>query len=664
MQVYNPRGSISAERFDYESTRSLQRIRLALESHLKCNGEDPVKNGSSHSLPKAFEQRLVRHWSDLFKLLYHLYGYRYDFHFHLEQIVLSAYRSYLDRPEALLTLDEKRNHDPLWFRSGNMLGGALYVDLFAEDLKGLKAKIPYLKEMGFTYIHLMPLFRAPEGENDGGYAVSDYREVNANLGTVDELKDLADAFREVGISLVVDFVFNHTADDHQWARSAQSGDIQFQDYYYMFPSREDPDRYDRTVREIFPTVRRGSFSWHNGVGRWIWTTFNDYQWDLKYANPDVFRSMMEEMLFLSNLGVEILRLDAVAFIWKEEGTSCENLPAAHLLIRAFNKIAQIAAPSLLFKSEAIVHPDEVTKYISKDECQLSYNPLLMATIWESIATRDSTLLKKSIEHRHQLPEGCSWCNYLRGHDDIGWTFDDADARALGIDAYGHRRFLNDFYTGSFVGSFAKGVPFQFNPTTGDMRVCGTLASLAGVEQAIELDDGLLAENAIRRICVMHSVILTIGGIPLLFLGDEWGMLNDYRFREDEKKAGDSRWIHRVRTDWIAVDSGDGSHAYAKEIHFRLSRLLAKRKEIEAFSGVEMVLLETGVSEVLSYVREHRGDRVVVIQNLSDRVVEIDGATLAAAGPGHYYVELITGKELKITNSVELEAYEHLWLRRN
>ena len=294
-------------------------------------------------------------------------------------------------------------------------------------------------------------------------------------------------------------------------RGRRSGDREYQDYYYIFPNRTLPDEYERTLREIFPTVRRGNFTWHDGLQSWVWTTFNGFQWDLNYRNPAVFRAMLDEMLFLANTGVDILRLDAVAFIWKQRGTSCENLPQAHWIIQAFNAIARIAAPGLLFKSEAIVHPDEVVQYIDSNECQISYNPTLMALLWESLATREVRLLRQSLGHRHRLPEGTTWVNYLRCHDDIGWTFDDADAAAIGINAFDHRNFLNNFYTGQFEGSFARGVPFQHNTETGDMRISGTMASLAGLEIAIERDDDHQKEMALRRMALLHGIVTSIGG---------------------------------------------------------------------------------------------------------------------------------------------------------
>jgi len=395
----------------------------------------------------TFRTRLHTHFGTLFPLLRHLYGGQYDFFYHLEATLEMAATLWLARSPALQALDAAREADPGWFQAQGMLGAVAYADLFATTLDGVRAKIPYFQELGVTYLHLMPPFLAPAGNNDGGYAVSSYRETNPVLGTMADLTALASALRAAGISLALDFVFNHTSDEHAWAQAALAGDPQYQAYYRMFPDRSMPDAYERSLREIFPDQRPGNFTWRPDAQRWVWTTFNSFQWDLNYANPAVFTRMAEELLFLANQGVEVLRLDAVAFIWKQMGTTCENLPEAHLLIQAFNALVRIAAPTLLFKSEAIVHPDEVIRYIRPDECQLSYNPLLMALLWNTLATRDVRLLAASMRDRFPIDPRCAWVNYVRVHDDIGWTFDDAVAGQLGINGYDHRRFLNQFYTG-------------------------------------------------------------------------------------------------------------------------------------------------------------------------------------------------------------------------
>ena len=644
----------------FEAQLSLQRILPRLESVWQSEPDTQLR--------REFLNRLQQYWPDLFAILLQLYGTRYDFFYHIQQILRTAAEAVRDRPAQLQNLDRQRINDTTWFQSQELTGGALYVDLFSENLGRLREHIGYFKNLGLTYLHLMPLFAVRPGDNDGGYAISNYRSVDPRLGTIEDLRLLAEDLREAGISLVLDFVFNHTSEDHDWAQQAQSGVREYQQFYHIFPDRTWPDEYEKNLREIFPTVRRGNFTWHDGMHAWVWTTFNSFQWDLNYHNPAVFRAMAEEMLFIANTGVEVLRLDAVAFIWKKLGTGCENLPEAHLLIRAFNLMARISAPALAFLSEAIVHPDEVIKYIAPEECQISYNPTLMALLWESLATRHVALLVRTMSYRYKLPAGTAWVNYLRCHDDVGWTFDDADAAAIGINGYDHRRFLNDFYTGQYPGSFARGVPFQHDLQTGDMRISGTLASLAGLEQAIEKDDEHLKELAIRRILLLHGITLSIGGIPLIYLGEEWGMLNDYDFVKDPAKAGDTRWVHRPRMKWEFLDDLDdritsSGGSIRKRIYRSLQRMIDLRKSMAAFYGAQMELFDTDNEHVLGFVRSHAGSRVVVVANFSEVHCTISGNHLRTAGLGRFFRDAITSEELPTSEDLQLAAYQILWLQR-
>jgi amylosucrase len=644
--------SLTGKTLELEARRSLERLLPRLEDAFVA--QDPAAWD-------IFRARLEVQFPRLFGLLLHLYGDRYDFFYHLEQILASAARMALARPADLRALDATREETADWFQDRAMLGGVCYVDLFAGDLDGIRARIPYFKELGLSYLHLMPLFKAPEGENDGGYAVSSYREVNPALGDMAGLRALAADLRREGISPVVDFIFNHTSDEHAWALRALAGDATYQDYYLMFPDREMPDAYERTLREIFPDVRPGSFTYVPEIHRWVWTTFHSYQWDLNYANPEVFRAMLEEMLFLANAGIEVLRLDAVAFTWKRLGTPCESLPEAHMLIQAFNALARIAAPALLFKSEAIVHPDEVAQYISPEECQLSYNPLLMALLWESLATREVKLLQHSMRERFAIMPGCAWVNYVRCHDDIGWTFDDGDAAQVGINGYDHRRFLNDFYTGRFAGSFARGLPFQENPKTGDARISGTCASLAGLEAA-QHEDAPAGDVALalRRILLIHGVILSIGGIPLIYLGDEIGTLNDYSYRDDPDKAGDSRWVHRPAADPERYAARTDPHTVAGQVYGGLQRLIAIRQASPAFAGNEMAVIETGNPHVFGYVRQGEGQRVLALANFSEHPQTIAANVLRTHGLGYTFRDLVADEPISV-GDLSLEPCGFVWL---
>ncbi|HTT13417.1 MAG TPA: amylosucrase [Burkholderiaceae bacterium] len=625
-------------------------ISLAREHVIARLRKRPAITAAPAALWDPFGARIERHFPALFRELATLYGGRPDFFDFLEELLAQAFEAWVARPADLRAIDAQRETDPLWFQSQRMLGGVCYVDLYAGSLKGMHAHIPYFKELGLTYLHLMPLFRCPEGNSDGGYAVSSYREVNPALGTMADLRELAQALRKEGMSLVLDFIFNHTSDEHAWAQGCIRGDPAFHDFYYVFPDRTLPDQYDRTLREIFPDQHPGGFS-QLADGRWVWTTFNSFQWDLNYGNPRVFTAMAGEMLAIANVGAEFLRMDAVAFVWKKMGTTCENLPEAHTVIRAFSALVRIAAPSLLFKSEAIVHPDDVVKYISAQECQVSYNPLQMALLWNSLATREVNLLQQALETRHNLSSDTAWVNYVRSHDDIGWTFSDEDALHFGIQGFQHRQFLNRFFVNRFDGSFARGVPFQDNPATGDCRICGTCASLAGVEQG--------DPHAVRRILMLYSVALSTGGIPLIYLGDEVGTVNDHRYLNDPAKAVDSRWVHRPPRDAERYAQRNRAESVSGQIYQGLRRIIAARSADPIFAGGRLTGFRAGSRSVLGYMRGEHGKHLLILANFSENTQRVPAHVMSAQPDSAR--DLIHGDVHRLREGLLLKPYEVLWL---
>ncbi len=609
----------------------------------------------------AFERRLRKHFHPLHAALYSLYGERYDFVAQVEDLLLHAVRACAERPAALHELDAEREEQPRWFHDNRAIGGVCYVDRFARDLESLRAGIPYFKALGITYLHLMPLFKCPRGRSDGGYAVSDYRNVNPKLGSMQDLRLLADDLRREGISLALDFIYNHTSDEHEWAQRAKQGERKYLDFYYFFPDRRVPDRYEQTLREIFPEESPGSFTYCEELELWVWTSFKNYQWDLNYSNPEVLEAMVDEMLFLANAGVEVLRLDAVAFAWKEMGTPCESLEPVYTLVEAFNHLARIAAPALVFKSEAIVHPDEVARYIAPDRCQLSYNPLLMALLWESLATRRVELLRHSLQRRFAIHPDTQWVNYVRCHDDIGWTFSDEDAAEIGINGYDHRQFLNRFYTGKFEGSFARGLPFQYNSKTGDCRICGSTASLAGLEKALNEETGAEVELALARVLLIYSVIFSIGGIPLIYLGDELALQNDYSYLEDEHRHDDTRWAQRplFRKEHFLAAKSAGTPAHRLFHAFR--NLVRARQAAAALGGNRCEFLQVPDASVLAYVREHEGKRALVLNNFSEVPANIPGALLEQHLGTRAARDLLNGEHSGSGDALDLAPYQSRWL---
>lgn len=632
-----------------QANLSLERLLPRIQAKLKRGADAEV-----------LLRRLSQHFPNFFRHFYELYGHQYDFFFHLEQTLLSVVEVYQARPNELKALDQQREHDPLWFQSEKMMGAVGYVDLFAGDLNGIRERIPYFQELGLTYLHLMPLFKAPEKNSDGGYAVSSFREVNPTLGTMEQLALLTHDLREHGISLVLDFVFNHTSNEHEWALKALTGDKHYQNYYRMFDDRTVPNQYEPNLREIFPEQAPGSFTFLPSINKWVWTTFYAFQWDLNYENPALFRAMLEEMLFLANQGVEFLRLDAVPFIWKQLGTNCENLPQAHTLIRAYNALVQMAAPALIFKSEAIVHPRDVRSYIGSEECQISYNPIMMVSIWEALATRETDFFRHTMNKQFSLPHDAAWINYLRSHDDIGWGFADEDAAELGINGFDHRYFLNLFYTGRFPGSFASGVPFNYNPRTQDMRICGTLASLAGLEKGLESGDAAYISTAVQRILMIQSLTLCAGGIPLIYLGDEIGTINDYSYTNNPTKKDDSRWVHRPAANAERYARRHDTTTVEGQIFQTVKHLIALRKSLPELANGNTRFINTGNRHVLGFTRH---EAILILANFSEFPQTTDKSTLRAEWPAvNRVVDLISGETFGSDDPIRLAAYQFRWLK--
>lgn len=578
--------------------------------------------------------------------------------------VLTAWDAYAERPADLRDLDRQREGAAPWFTSREAVGGVCYVDRYAGTIAGLREQIPYFRELGLSYLHLMPLYESPAGNSDGGYAVSSYRRVDPALGTMEELAELAAELRSQGIALVLDFVFNHTSNEHEWARAAAAGDPHFERFYWIHRDRTLPDAFERTAREIFPDDHPGVFTRVDSTPagraaspfdpdpRWVWTTFHRFQWDLNYANPEVFHAMAGEMLFLANQGAQVLRLDAVAFIWKQLGSTCESQPQVHDLLRAFRAVAALAAPAVEFKSEAIVHPDEVIRYVHPEQCALSYNPLQMALTWEALATRDVTLLSAALAERHETPEGTAWVNYVRGHDDIGWTFSDDDAARLGVDPAGHRRFLNAFYSGRHPGSFADGVAFQDNPRTGDCRICGTTASLLG----LEAEPG----PAVDRILLAHSLAMSTGGVPLVYLGDEVGQLNDPHWRQEPGHGDDARWVHRPRRREADHERRHDLFSVQGRIFGGIRGMIAVRRRTPEFEGTTLIPFDTHNSHVLGYQRPGEHSLVLCLANVSDWSQFVTGETLSGFLPTATLLH--AQSEVDLRGGILLEAHGFRWLR--
>ena len=570
------------------------------------------------------------------------------------------------RPLALRTLDRRREVDPGWFQRARTIGYVAYADRFAGDLPGVRKQLDYLAELGISYLHLMPLLEPRQGDNDGGYAVVDYDAVDPRLGSMADLEGLADDLHQRGMALCVDLVLNHTAAEHPWAQAAAAGDPAYRAFYRIFPDRTMPDRYEQALPEVFPDTAPGSFTHVENVG-WVWTTFNTFQWDLDWSNPEVFAAMLSTILSLANHGVDVLRLDAAPFLWKREGTDCQNQPEVHLLLQALRALVTVAAPGVAFKAEAIVSPQQLVPYLGghdtyRPECDLAYHNQLMVLLWSSLATRDVRLARTALTRMRVAPPTTAWVTYLRCHDDIGWAVSDEDAWACGLDPAAHRSFLSDFYAGAHPGSFGRGAVFQANPRTGDRRISGSAASLCGLEAAVQGGDVREVGIAVSRLLMLYSVVYSYGGVPLLYMGDELALLNDPGWSDDPAHTGDNRWLHRPPMDWPAADRRTDPATVEGRVFAGLAEMARVRSgQLALRAGAEPELRDTGDQRVLAYLRSNpRGGRLMVLAVFGDDEVRLPrAAALPGFGPRARTVLAAPGVVLG-DHGVTLPAWSYAW----
>ncbi len=533
-------------------------------------------------------------------------------------------RNLAERSAELQALDLERTHSPDWFLKPDMIGYIAYADRFAGNFAGVGQHIDYLNELGVQYLHLMPFLLPREGENDGGYAVADYRKIRPDLGSIEDLEALATKLRHQGISLCMDLVLNHVAKEHPWAVAARGGDPKYLSYFYIYPDRSIPDQYERSLPEVFPDFAPGNFTWDDEVRGWVWTTFNSWQWDVNWANPDVFLEYLDAILWLANKGVDVFRLDAIAFTWKRMGTNCQNQPEVHALTQALRAAVRIGAPAVAFKAEAIVAPEDLIAYLGTKEhygkvSELAYHNTLMVQIWSSLASRDTRIFTQALMRFPEKPASAGWTTYLRCHDDIGWAISDIDAALQGFNGAAHRRFLSDFYKGDFVGSFSKGMHFQENLETGDRRTSGSAASLAGLETALALGNPRLVNLALERILLAHSVFIGYGeGIPLIYMGDELGMLNDYNFVKDPAHADDNRWLHRPKMDWAKAELRKQEGSIENRIFYGIKGLLeARSRTHQLHAAFPTKPVWQSNPHLLVLEREHPEGSLVQLYNFSE-----------------------------------------------
>ena len=612
-----------------------------------------VKN--VNNTEKIFAQRMEKHQDELRWLYMELYGNDAMYAELCEQM----HDYYLKRSTELKKRDIKKEKNPDWFKEKEMLGMMLYIDNFAGNLKGVEKKLAYLKECNVNCLHLMPFLDTPKGKSDGGYAVADFRKVRPDLGTMKDLARLTEKCHENDMNVCMDFVMNHTSEEHEWAKRARAGEGEYMSRYFFYDNGDIPARYEETVPQVFPTTAPGNFTWLPEIGHYVLTTFYPYQWDLNYRNPRVFNEMMYNFLFLANQGMDIIRIDAVPYIWKELGTSCRNLKEVHAIVRMMRMIAEIVCPSVILLGEVVMEPEKVVPYfgtVEKPECHMLYNVTTMATTWNSIATRDIRLLKKQMDIVSRLPKQYTFLNYLRCHDDIGWGLDFDTMKQWGMEEPSHKRYLNDYFTGKIADSISRGELYNDDPVTQDARFCGTTASMCGIEAAGFEGNAEKMQTAIQEDLMLHAYMLTQSGIPMLYSGDELGQVNDYSYKEDAEKVSDSRYLHRGIFQWILADKRKDLSTVQGQLFQMLNRLEQIRRQENVFSQeAEVYTYDVHNDSILGILREYKGERFIALFNFSENE---QTAWMQEEG---IFRNLVNGEIVEVKDPV-LKGYEFVWMK--
>jgi len=603
-----------------------------------------------------YQSRLDRHIDELKWLYMELY----DNDAMLAELLGQMERYYEDRNAALKASDREREAAPDWYKGNDMLGMMLYTENFGGTFRGVQKKLDYIRECNVNYIHLMPFLDTPEGRSDGGYAVSDFRKTRPDLGTMEDLRELTASCHKQGINVCMDFVMNHTSEDHEWAVKARQGDGEYMSRYFFFDNYDIPAEYEKTVPQVFPTTAPGNFTWCPEVNHYVLTTFYPYQWDLNYENPRVFNEMMYNFLFLANCGIDIVRIDAVPYIWKELGTSCRNLPKVHTIVRLMRMISEIVCPGVLLLGEVVMEPQKVVPYfgtVEKPECHMLYNVTTMATTWHTVATRDAGLLKKQLDIVNGLPKDYVFLNYLRCHDDIGWGLDYDTLKLQGLEEVPHKRYLNDYFQGFAGYSRSRGRLYNDDPVTQDARMCATTASLCGLEAAVVEGNEENIRHAVSLDVTLHAFMFMLSGIPVIYSGDEIGQLNDYSYEKDPKKADDSRYLHRGAFDWEKAKLRKDPESIQGRIYEALDQLETLRRREKTFvNDADVWTIETGEPELLSIGRYLDQEKVIGVFNFSER-----DRTFRYSEDG-VFTDLMTGEPVFVDN-LSIPAYGFRWLKR-
>jgi maltose alpha-D-glucosyltransferase/alpha-amylase len=501
------------------------------------------------------------------------------------------------------------NDDPLWFKDAIIY--EVPVRAFADsnddgigDFRGLTGKLDYLKDLGVTAIWVLPFFPSPL--RDDGYDIADYTTINPIYGTLEDFQELLDAAHERGIRVIIELIINHTSDQHPWfqrARRAPKGSKE-RDFYVW---SDTPEKY-QDARIIFQDFETSNWAWDPLAKAYYWHRFYSHQPDLNYESPEVCKAVFEVLDFWLAMGVDGLRMDAVPYLYEEEGTNCENLPATHDFLKQLRKHVDEKYPNRMLLAEANQWPEDAVQYYAAgDECHMNFHFPLMPRLFMSLQMEDSFPIIDILQQTPQIPENCQWALFLRNHDEL----------TLEMVSDEDRDYMYRVYAQDLQARINLGIRRRLAPLMGNNR---------------------------RRIELMNALLLSFPGTPVLYYGDEIGMGDNIYLGDRNGVRTPMQWSGDRNAGFSRVNpqrlyappildpeyhyesiNVEAQRANPQSLWWWMKRLIATRERYQAFGRGTFEFLYPENRKVLAFLRTYNGENILVVVNLSRFVqtVELD-----------------------------------------
>lgn len=568
-----------------------------------------------------YVQRYNRHIDELKWLYMELYSNESM----LSELCYQIHNFFIERDEGLKNRDVTRENNPDWYRKSKMTGMALYIDHFADTIKGVEQSIEHLQKCNINYVHFMPFFETTRYRTDDQYAITDFRKTMEKIGKIEDLCHLTKLCHEKSINVSVDFIMNRTSNEHEWAKKAMHGDVEY-------------------------------------MNRYVTKTDHSYEWDLNYKNPRVLNEMMYNYMFIANLGTDLIQINEIEDIWKGESQNCSKVSQIHTIARIMRIISEIVCPGVLLLGNVKNDMKNAITYFGEDEkpeFHMVYQKTFMNEVWNSVATRNVKLLQTKLDVINKYPKEYVFVNYLRNHEKLNWNLDyDFLYKNQKINQKMHREYLNEYFLGRTGYSNSRGEVENNSDNSEKICFCGTTASMCGLEKAIDENNKKEINQAIKLEIMLYAYLFIQSGIPVIYSGDEIGQMNDYSYKENRDKMRDIQNVCRGKFDWSKAVKVVDEYSIEGKIMRGLNKIQVVKNRENTFCQIADVrVVDTKNNSVICIAREFAGEKILGIFNFSEheKIVNIDEEE-------GIYEDLLSGKKMKV-KCLQMQGYDFYYLKK-